>query len=292
MYSLEHLRMFAETVETGSFSACARKLGKAQSAVSQGIASLEVDLDVELFDRSTRKPTLTAQGSRILEFARSILRQVDDLNAATASIQSGEEAEVRLAMDSALALPRLPQIFHGFSDRFPTTALEIVSVASPDISGLVKAGEVDLGLIISEAEIDNEVEHCFIGNLPFHAVCAPDHPLASRRHLSMNDLIPYRELLLRGVDKTGLDAFPKMSTLAWFANDYRTICAMVMDGLGWAYLPAFLADEWIAQSRMHRMNIRFDHKPWSPPIEILMAKETSQGPATRWMFVELKSLIA
>ncbi|MES0883348.1 LysR family transcriptional regulator [Roseibium sp. SCP14] len=291
MYSLEHLRMFAETVETGSFSACARKLGKVQSAVSQGIASLEVDLDVELFDRSTRKPTLTAQGSRILEFARSILRQVDDLNAATASIHHGEEAEVRLAMDSALALPHLHRIFHDFSERFPTTSLDVASIASPDIGSLVKSGRVDLGLIISEAEIDNEVEHCFIGNLPFHAVCAIDHPLAGRQQLSMNDLIPYRELLLRGSEQAGLDAFPKMSTLAWFANDYRTICAMVIDGLGWAYLPAFLAEDWIAQAKMQRMNIRFDHKPWSPPVEILTAKETTHGPATWWMYEELKSLI-
>ncbi|MCV0429046.1 MAG: LysR family transcriptional regulator, partial [Roseibium sp.] len=288
---LEHLRMFVETVEAGSFSACARKLGKVQSAVSQGIAALEVDLNVTLFDRSTRKPTLTEPGARILEFARSILRQVDDLDAATQSISKGEEAEVRLAMDNAVGLPRLTEIFHLFSDRYPTTALDVVSAASPDIFGHVKSGEVDLGLIISETEIDNEVELCFIGNLPFHAVCAKDHPLAERKHISMNDLIPYRELLLRGASKTGLDAFPKMSTLAWFANDYRTICELALAGLGWSYLPAHMAEEMIAHGRLHRMNICFDHKPWSPPVEIVTPKERLKGPATRWLVDKLKTLI-
>ncbi|WP_211217128.1 LysR family transcriptional regulator [Psychromonas hadalis] len=74
MYNLEHLRMFVESAQSGSFSACARKLGKVQSAVSQGIANLEIELNTTLFDRSTRKPSLTPQGERLLPFARSVLQ--------------------------------------------------------------------------------------------------------------------------------------------------------------------------------------------------------------------------
>ena len=57
MYNLDQLNMFVTAAKLGSFSACARKLGKVQSAVSQGISNLEIDLDVTLFDRSTRKPS-------------------------------------------------------------------------------------------------------------------------------------------------------------------------------------------------------------------------------------------
>ena len=59
MYNIEQLKMFVYAVELGSFSASARELGKVQSAVSQGIHNLEIDFNVQLFDRSTRKPTLT-----------------------------------------------------------------------------------------------------------------------------------------------------------------------------------------------------------------------------------------
>ena len=48
MYNIEQLRMFVEAVEQGSFSASARKLGKVQSAVSQGINNLEIDLNIQL----------------------------------------------------------------------------------------------------------------------------------------------------------------------------------------------------------------------------------------------------
>ncbi|MGB1280461.1 MAG: helix-turn-helix domain-containing protein, partial [Vibrio cyclitrophicus] len=54
MYNIEQLKMFVYAVELGSFSASARQLGKVQSAVSQGISNLEIDFNVQLFDRSTR----------------------------------------------------------------------------------------------------------------------------------------------------------------------------------------------------------------------------------------------
>ncbi len=82
MYNLEQLQMFVETAHLGSFSACARKLGKVQSAVSQGIANLEIDLDRSLFDRSTRKPSLTLAGERLFSYAQAILLQMDELDSA------------------------------------------------------------------------------------------------------------------------------------------------------------------------------------------------------------------
>ena len=73
MQNLEHIRMLVLSADLGSFSACARKLGKVQSAVSHGINSLEIDLNVTLFDRSTRKPTLTPAGERLYRSAKALL---------------------------------------------------------------------------------------------------------------------------------------------------------------------------------------------------------------------------
>src|SRR6516165_5471688 len=64
--SLDQLQVFLTVVETGSFAAAGRKLGRATSAVSYAIANLEHQLGVQLFDRDrTRKPTLTAIGSSV-----------------------------------------------------------------------------------------------------------------------------------------------------------------------------------------------------------------------------------
>ena len=74
-FNLQQLSAFVATVEQGSFSAAGRSLGKAQSAVSTAVANLEVDLAVNLFDRSRREPLLTAAGQALLPQARLVLEQ-------------------------------------------------------------------------------------------------------------------------------------------------------------------------------------------------------------------------
>ncbi|MGL4777328.1 MAG: LysR family transcriptional regulator, partial [Aeromonas veronii] len=73
--SLEQLRILLAAAETGSFSAAARKLGKAQSVVSSAIANLEIDLALTLFDRSGRYPQLTEAGARMVQEAGILLAQ-------------------------------------------------------------------------------------------------------------------------------------------------------------------------------------------------------------------------
>ncbi len=59
----EQLTIFKTVMETGSFSAAARQLGKVPSAVSMSIANLEIDVDMKLFERIGREPVPTAQAS-------------------------------------------------------------------------------------------------------------------------------------------------------------------------------------------------------------------------------------
>ena len=62
LYSPEAMEAFAAAAALGSFSAAARQLGKSQSTISTAIANLEADLDLTLFDRSSRLPVLTTAG--------------------------------------------------------------------------------------------------------------------------------------------------------------------------------------------------------------------------------------
>ena len=101
MPSLDQLQMFINAADSGSFSAAARRLGKGQSAVSLGIANLEIDLGVELFDRATRKPQLTREGERLLGFARAVVQQALDLEIAASALMQGAETRIRLAVDDA-----------------------------------------------------------------------------------------------------------------------------------------------------------------------------------------------
>jgi DNA-binding transcriptional LysR family regulator len=81
-YSPEALEAFAQTVALGSFSAAARRLGKSQSTVSEAIARLEIDLGLELFDRSARHPVLTEAGRAMLGRIEDVLAASDKLRRA------------------------------------------------------------------------------------------------------------------------------------------------------------------------------------------------------------------
>ena len=106
--TFDQLRLFLAIVETGSFAAAGRRLGRAVSVVSYGIANLEAQLGVILFDREgTRKPKLTVAGRAVLAEVRTISQGMDGLRAKVKGLLDGLEAEVNLAVDVMLPAARL-----------------------------------------------------------------------------------------------------------------------------------------------------------------------------------------
>lgn len=92
-WNLEQIRLFVSVAERQSFSAAARELKRVQSAVSNGIALLEADLGVTLFERSSgRQPRLTDEGRVLLAEAREVLRQCERLQGRALGLARGEAA--------------------------------------------------------------------------------------------------------------------------------------------------------------------------------------------------------
>ncbi len=291
MNNIEHLRMFIETIEQGSFSACAKKLGKVQSAISQGIANLEVDLNVQLFDRSTRKPSLTSDGERLKPYAEAVLHQAHEFQAVVDSINKGEEALIRLTLDNALLMPGLTEILAQFDRLFPTTSLELNTTSSVDLVEQVRLGKADIGLMLTGLGFSKAVDLCFIGHLPFFAVCSANYPLAGLPQLNVGDLTAHKQIVLRSDKEDKTEMSPLLSASLWWANDFLNIKALVDQGLGWSYMPAHLVDQDIKLKRLCKLDLTFDHKTWSPPVDLVTKKNHSRGPAQEWLFEALKGLL-
>lgn len=291
MYSLEHLRMFVTTAEAGSFSECARRLGRVQSAISQGIASLEIDLDTRLFDRSTRKPSLTEEGVRLLSYARAVLQQEAELSAAADAIGRKEESLIRIALDTALMVPNFIQILADFEQLFPATEIELTTLASSDVNRYVSENQADLGLAFVDHSFNRDVELCFIGSLPVYAVCHTTHSLATCSEIKASDLVAHRQLIPRGEDKRIPDQLPQLSAKVWWANDFECIKTLLLKGVGWSYLPGHMVEEEINQHQLKRLMFSFDHKTWSPPIDMATVKNQVKGPALSWLHQSLKSML-
>src|ERR1700691_2072610 len=99
--TLDQMRILIAVAETGSFSAAARRLGRVQSAVSQAMNTLEQVLEVPLFDRSGKTPTLTDAGAVILKDARRLIDGARTMKSRAASIVSEVEPELTMAIDAS-----------------------------------------------------------------------------------------------------------------------------------------------------------------------------------------------
>lgn len=119
METLANLESFVRSAETGSFSAAARRLGLTPAAVSRNVALLERNLGARLFQRSTRKLTLTEAGERFLV---EIGGNLDALQAAIASV-SGDRSEpagvLKVSMAPTFGLTYVMPLLPAFLARYP-----------------------------------------------------------------------------------------------------------------------------------------------------------------------------
>lgn len=290
MLSLEQLRMFVIAADEGSFSACARKTGKVQSAVSHGISTLELDLNVVLFDRSSRSPTLTPAGERLLRLARGLLIQADELEKTAQSIYKQQETRLTLAVDDGLLLPEVYDVLRKLELQFPTVEIELISLPSTDIAVDVAKGQIDLGIMFTEVEAAKRTDFCYVGNVEYIAVCHTAYPLAAAKDISLTALLPYRQIAVRGREKRESQLLLSIASSTWWCSSYSKVLALVCRQVGWAYLPLFMVKPLLASGQLCEMQVAFDHATWSVPVDLIYSKGASHGPVFHYLTTELKQL--
>jgi DNA-binding transcriptional LysR family regulator len=142
------LRTFVAAARTLNFTHAARKVHLTQSAVSMQMNRLESDLGKILFRRITRGVELTADGERLLEYSRRILRLHDE---AVASLSQPElDGLIRLGAAEDYASQHLPGILRRFGKRYPLVRVDLYCDLSDNLLGMLQRGELDLCLCNSE----------------------------------------------------------------------------------------------------------------------------------------------
>src|SRR5690606_38927235 len=144
--NLDQLRVFVAIAEQGSFSAAARHLFRAQSAVSGAIASLESALGVVLFDRGNWKPTMTAHGQALLVDAQSLLARAEQFKAFASGLTQGLEAELSVALDVMFPTESLVDLATNFQKAFPGVVLRLCTDVLGGVPDRVLNGGYDLGI--------------------------------------------------------------------------------------------------------------------------------------------------
>ena len=280
-WSLEQIRLFVGVAEGQSFSAVARDMRRAQSAVSSAIAMLEADLGVVLFERSSgRQPRLTRAGSALLEEARELLRQGERLEARAQGLVRGEEECLRLAQDEAMPYQPVLDSLEALAQAFPLLEVQLASGAQGDVARKLLERRADLGLLFHHEQMPAELERQRLGTIEMVTVCGAGHPLASAGPLQRRELARHRQLLMapQGSHYPGGE---QISPSVWRADSFYVTAELLMRNLGWAWLPRHVAQYPTYQAQL--VELRCD---WTPPplvVELVCRRDEAPGPAALWL---------
>lgn len=185
---LRELRYLIAVAEEGSFTAAARRLRMAQPPLSAAIKSLENWLGVPLFERTTRNVRLTAAGALLLEDARRI---VGDLDASVARVRAASApASLDVGFRPATSIPLLNPVVAEFRRRRPEVEIRLHHVEWLQQTEWLLEGRVGVSFVLEPVE-HPQIEVRSLMTARRVAAVAPDHPLAQRAEIAIEELAEY-----------------------------------------------------------------------------------------------------
>jgi len=286
-FSLDQLEAFRATADTGSFSAAARRLGKAQSVISTAVANLEVSFNLPLFDRSKRYPTLTDAGERLLAEASLILDRCQHMQGLAMQLSLGAEDKLALAIDDLMDEDLLSRTLSDFQQRFPNVQLELLLPMMEDISRLVLDGRVDIGLAWQRSDPDESLAFRMVQPASLVAVAASSHPLAKLQQIEWEDLKCHRQLLATARGGSQEKNHFRVAADVWWVESHWVMLKMTCHNIGWALLPQHIANEGLKTGQLQLLNFAFGKNQLPIGVELVWHKQKPLGPAAQWLIDHL-----
>ncbi|MCA6999716.1 LysR family transcriptional regulator [Dickeya solani] len=284
--SLDQLRTFITAVDEGSFSAAARRLRRAQSAISELVRSLEEQLDVTLFDRTGRYPRLTPVGTALLANARDIVAGVDAMKSRAKGMAAGLEPELTIVVDVFYPIDVLTNAAKAFREQFPNVPLRIYVEALGAAYQPVLDRHASVGIVSFLPVTPPGIVTEPLGRITLAMVAAADHPLAAfQGPIPRQELARHVQLVLtdRSEHSRGRE-FGVMSPKTWRLADLFAKHAFLLNGLGWGGMPMHTIQSDLDSGRLVKLTI--EDEPVNEPSMLMSAVyriDNQPGPAGRWL---------
>ncbi|MCJ1886466.1 LysR family transcriptional regulator [Pseudomonas sp. LA21] len=258
-FSSDSLAIFLAVLDSGSFSAAARKLGRVPSAVSMAVAQLEAELDLTLFDRSTRKALPTTAALALEPQARQVICQLNLLDAQALQLHKGLEQRLSLAIAPELQTGRWGEPLAILAEEFPGLEIEVRSATQAEAVRMLHEGAVQLALVFERPGIDERESFLEAGSQLLVAVASPQHPVARHDDVPLREeqLAEQRQIIVASGKPTGSDPRMVLSRRIWLTDSYLATLEFIQSGLGWAYLPQPLVQPLLASGAV--TEVRFDN---------------------------------
>ncbi len=192
---LKKIRAFCAAATTGSISKAAEKLFLSQPTISLQIQALERDMNIKLFERRGPKIILTPEGIVLNQIAQPLVDGIEGLeesfNAHFGRLESGE---LNIAAGESTTLYILPNFIKRFAEAYPGIQIKLHNVTGRDGMAMLRADEADLA-VGSMLEIPEDIIYKQSMSFQQTLITTPDHPLAKKDHITLEDIVPYGLIL-------------------------------------------------------------------------------------------------
>jgi DNA-binding transcriptional LysR family regulator len=290
--TLDQFRTFVAAADEGSFSAAGRRLGRAQSVVSQTLANMEGQLGIKLFDRSGRIPVLTEPGRALLPDARAVAGNIDAFKARARGLAGGLEAELSVVVDVMLPTPVLTHAVAEFSLRFPDVPLRLYVEALGAVLQLVLDETCAFGIVGTLPDVPDSVVRERLMEVQVVPVASPSHPLT--RHpapLTINDLSGHVQLVL--TDRSRLSDGTEVGVVSakpWRLADLGAKHAFLKAGMGWGGMPLHLVQADIHSGALVILDVvEMPKRGAWVLLSAAFKADAPPGPAGRWLIERIKA---
>jgi DNA-binding transcriptional LysR family regulator len=286
---LDQLRLLVDLVRTGSFTKVAEQNYITQPAVSSRIRKLEDELGTKLVERTTRKVIVTEEGRIFFNYAKEILRQIDEVKTLLVERQDRTVGAVRLATIHSIGLHELPAYLKLFINRYPQVNIHIEYQSAENVYHMVAEGEADLGIVAYPEARPNLVIVPFFQD-ELVVICNEKHSFADRETVRLQDLnecsfiafaqgIPTRRAIDAVLRRHGIRINIRMQ-----CDNIEILKKMVEVGLGASIVPAFSVQQEVRLGALKSLVI--SNYSMKRPLAIVHRKGKSLSRAVQ-AFLEL-----
>ncbi|EAQ99314.1 hydrogen peroxide-inducible genes activator [Congregibacter litoralis] len=240
--TIKQLRYLCSVVEHGHFGRAAKACHVSQSTLSAGILELEEVLGASLLERNNRSLVLTGLGEEVVERARGLLLDVEDLVALCQASAEPLSGRLRLGVIPTIAPFLLPGLLKSLRSDHPEFTPFIREDLTEPLVDALHRGELDLLLLALPVQADG-VESMHLFDDPFFLASPVDHPLAAKSDLDTGDLQGQELLLLEDghcLRDHALEACKlrgREYTVPYQATSLTTVVQMVASGIGVTLVP-------------------------------------------------------
>ncbi|WP_343243619.1 LysR family transcriptional regulator [Streptomyces sp. SID13726] len=187
---IRQLRYFVAVAEELSFTRAASRLFAAQSTVSAAVRALEEELQVSLFDRSTRTVALSPAGAVFLPEAKTVVAAAERAGEVVGEAAQRLRGSLRIGTMTRITALDLPRLVGAFRQRHPLVdiRIQVSGTGSGGIAEDVRRGRLDVGVVALGPGEAHDLDLRHIATVPYTVIVPSGHPLARQESITLRDL--------------------------------------------------------------------------------------------------------